>query len=151
PLIHNSAFRALDINAAFIPIRVPRTDLAKFLKDFDRLPVQGYAVTLPLKETAAQLALQKDEAVALTEAANTLLREDDARATIHAAAPGPAAACAGLVTRFNAHNTDIQAAIDSLLAKMPPGMGGATPTLHSKTVLILGAGGVARAIAHALH
>jgi 3-dehydroquinate dehydratase/shikimate dehydrogenase len=130
PLIHNTAFQQLGINAVYVPFRVPRANLEGFLKQFDRLPVHGYSVTIPHKEAVANLAIQKDPAVNLTHAANTLVRGDDG---------------------FIAYNTDYQAARESLLANLPPGPNGEPATLQSRSALILGAGGVARAVAHALH
>src|SRR5262249_15841457 len=52
---------------------------------------------------------------------------------------------------FSAFNTDYHAVVDSLRANMPPGPDESPPSLHSRVVLLLGAGGVARAGAHALH
>jgi 3-dehydroquinate dehydratase/shikimate dehydrogenase len=129
PMLHNAALHSQRINAVYLPFRVPRGELETFLKDFDTLPVRGYSVTIPHKEAAAALAVQRDKAVTLTQAANTLVR-----------------AGAG----FNAYNTDYQAAIESLLENMPRQEDGPPPTLTSRAVLILGAGGAARAIAHAV-
>jgi 3-dehydroquinate dehydratase/shikimate dehydrogenase len=132
PLIHNLSLRKLGLNAVYLPFRVPRAELADFLKAFDRLPVRGYSVTIPHKEAAAELAAHKDATVEQTKAANTLVRGDDG---------------------FTASNTDYQGALDALHALLPtfaaPEEGPAT--LRSKVVLVLGAGGVARAVAHALH
>src|SRR5262249_25941335 len=47
PLIHNAAFRALGLNAVYLPFRVPRDTLLEFLRLFDRVPVKGYSVTIP--------------------------------------------------------------------------------------------------------
>src|SRR5437588_4754605 len=127
PLIHNTAFRSLGINAVYLPFRVPRLNLEVFLKEFDRLPVHGYSVTIPHKENAASLAGEKDPAVALTQAANTLVRGEEG---------------------FIACNTDFQAVRDSLLANLSAE--GLPATLQSRTALLLGAGGAARAVAHAL-
>jgi 3-dehydroquinate dehydratase/shikimate dehydrogenase len=144
PLIHNNAFRKLGINAVYLPFRVPRAELADFVKAFEKLPVQGYSVTIPHKETAASLATHQDPAVAQTKAANTLVRGDDG---------------------FTAYNTDYQGVLDTLLAHLPAALHAARfpddprppepraendATLHSKAVLVLGAGGIARAVAHAL-
>jgi 3-dehydroquinate dehydratase/shikimate dehydrogenase len=144
PLIHNQAFRKLGLNAVYLPFRVPRADLANFVKEFEKVPVQGYSVTIPHKETAAALAKNQDPAVAQTQAANTLVRGADG---------------------FTAYNTDYQGVLDSLLAHLPSVQhaarfpddpvparppDGQEATLHSKAVLILGAGGIARAVAHAL-
>jgi 3-dehydroquinate dehydratase/shikimate dehydrogenase len=129
PLIHNAAFREMEINAVYLPFRVPRGELASFLKDFERFRVRGYSVTIPHKEAAAAVAKHKDFAVELTQAANTLILTDG----------------------WSAYNTDFQAALDSLRAGLPADPQGQPATLQSKAVLILGAGGVARAVAHAAH
>jgi 3-dehydroquinate dehydratase/shikimate dehydrogenase len=130
PLLHNVAFRQLGLNCVYVPFRVPRGQLSIFLKEFDRIGIRGYSVTIPHKEAAAALAHQKDEWVALTQSANTLLRVPEGIA---------------------AYNTDVQAAINSLETDLPPRRPGMAPTLHSAQVLVLGAGGVARALAHGLH
>ncbi len=178
PLIHNRAFRALGINAVYLPFRVPRDTLGEFLRVFDQLPVEGYSVTIPHKEAAAALASLKDVMVDRTQAANTLVRRPDG---------------------FAAYNTDYQGVLETLSAIMPtltaPGTIGVTlpsgvnlsaplpgtstaftapPQVSSgaftgqapapappdelvsapvagRVVLVLGAGGVARAVAHALH
>jgi 3-dehydroquinate dehydratase/shikimate dehydrogenase len=105
--------------------------------------VQGYSVTIPHKEEAAELAGYKDESVERVHAANTLIRSGD---------------------DFSAYNTDYQGVIDTLKTYLPTAVSNpdAEPskqvqttlpepaTLESKVVLILGAGGIARAVAHAL-
>jgi 3-dehydroquinate dehydratase/shikimate dehydrogenase len=129
PLIHNTAFLSLRINAVYLPFRVPRGELPDFLKAFDTLPIQGYSVTIPHKEAAAELAQRKDSAAASTQAVNTLIRGAEG---------------------FAGYNTDFHAARESLLANLPPSPDGGPAVLAGRTVLILGAGGVARAVAHAL-
>ncbi len=164
PLIHNLALRKLGINAVYLPFRVPRAELADFLRAFDRLPVHGYSVTIPHKEAVAELAAHQDETVKRTHAANTLVRGSDG---------------------LSASNSDYQGALDALNAALPAfaadtmremaprlteplntGVTATPPTapewvktmvsiptttpLHSRVVLVLGAGGVARAVAHAL-
>jgi 3-dehydroquinate dehydratase/shikimate dehydrogenase len=126
PLIHNEAFRAAELNAVYIPFRVARADLTSFLKDFDRIPVRGYSVTIPHKEAVVALSNNLEEAVAETQAANTLVRADDG---------------------LHAYNTDYSGVLETLRAHLT-GEPGVSP-LHDKTVLILGAGGVARAVTYA--
>jgi 3-dehydroquinate dehydratase/shikimate dehydrogenase len=130
PLLHNAAFRQLGINAVYLPIRMPRSDLGAFLKEFDNIPVRGYSVTIPHKESAMNVARDRHSEVVWVGAANTLMRTSNG---------------------WVGFNTDYQAALDSLNANLPPPLDQSMPTLHSKNVLLLGAGGVARAIAHALH
>ncbi len=129
PLIHNTAFKKLGINALYLPFRVPRGELTAFAKAFRGIPVHGFSVTLPHKEAAAKLAEEKDPSVTTMGAANTLL-----------ATP----------TGFAGVNTDAKAALESLRANLPKGPDGKPAPLASRFVLILGAGGVARAIAYAL-
>jgi 3-dehydroquinate dehydratase/shikimate dehydrogenase len=146
PLLHNTAMHKLGINGVYLPFRVPRGALADFLKAFERVPVEGYSVTIPHKEEAYELAARKDPAVAHVHAANTLVR-------------GPGG--------FQAYNTDYYGVLDSirahaalftsapeLIAATPAIAAGPAPErfglLQSKVVLILGAGGIARAVAQAL-
>jgi 3-dehydroquinate dehydratase / shikimate dehydrogenase len=133
PLVHNTAFRHLGINAVYVPFRVPREVLPGFLQDFDRVPVEGYSVTIPHKEAAAQSATVRDSSADLTGAANTLLR----RTT-------------GDTVAWEAFNTDFVGAVDSLRAHLANAPEGIPTSLHSRMILILGAGGAGRAIAFAL-
>jgi len=129
PLIHNGAFRELGIDAVYVPFRVPRGDLAGFLKSFESLPVEGYSVTIPHKEAAATLPGQREQIVSSIHAANTLLRGTNG---------------------WRIFNTDAPAAVESIREHLPPTPDGQAAQLQSRTVLVLGAGGVARAVAHAL-
>jgi 3-dehydroquinate dehydratase/shikimate dehydrogenase len=129
PLIHNKTLHKLGVNAVYLPFRVPRGELAPFLHAFAAEGVRGCSVTIPHKEAAAIVAVHKTSTVAEIQASNTLVRVEDG---------------------WSAYNTDAQAAVDSLLANMPPSPDGAPSELHTRSVLILGAGGVARALAHAL-
>jgi 3-dehydroquinate dehydratase/shikimate dehydrogenase len=129
PLLHNTAFKALGLNCVYVPFQVPRDHLLKSLEAFAQIPVHGFSVTIPHKEAVVALAQEKDEYVQLTKAANTLIRK-----------PG------GL---WSAYNTDCTAAVESMatgLAAME--MAG---TLTGRAILLLGAGGAARAIAFGLH
>jgi 3-dehydroquinate dehydratase/shikimate dehydrogenase len=129
PLIHNQALKKTGKNVVYLPFRVPRGELPGFVKDFDRIPVDGYSVTIPHKEAAAQLAQIQDPAVERTGAANTLVRTDDG---------------------WHAYNTDFVAGLESLQNHLPVGPDGTKTPLSKRIVLMLGAGGVARALAFAL-
>jgi 3-dehydroquinate dehydratase / shikimate dehydrogenase len=130
PLLHNNAFRHLGVNALYLPFRVPRGELRVFLHAYEQIPVHGYSVTIPHKEEAAGLALHEDEQVKATRAANTLVHGTDG---------------------FSAYNTDYQGVLDTLKANLPPGPDATPPVLAGRNVLILGAGGMARAAAVAMH
>ncbi len=130
PKLHNQAFRHLGINAVYLPFRVPRGELAAFLKAYEQIPLQGISVTIPHKEVAAELATHKDDTVAATKAANTLIRTDDG---------------------WSAYNTDYLGVLETLKTNLPLGPDQRPTPLESMTVLILGAGGIARSVAHALH
>ncbi len=130
PLLHNSMFRRLNYNGVYLPFRVTRGQLQDHVHAFSELPVLGYSVTIPHKEGAAALADKLDEVVLQTKAANTLIRLPEGG--------------------FSAANSDYQAALDCLTEALPPNEDGTPGTLKHKVALLLGAGGVGRAIAHAL-
>jgi 3-dehydroquinate dehydratase/shikimate dehydrogenase len=109
---------------------VPRGELRTFLQQYDSVPVRGYSVTIPHKEAALAFAKHKEETAIRVGAANTLVRDANG---------------------FSAFNTDYQAARASLSANLAPNVPEGQPPWHEQRVLLLGAGGVARAIAHLLH
>src|SRR5207302_857478 len=126
--IHNKAMHRVGVDGVYLPFQVPRGELPAFLKSFDTIPVNGYSVTIPHKEAAAAAATFKDEAVQRMQAANTLVRTAEGWA---------------------AYNTDAEAALETLRANLPPATDDAPAVpLQSRSVLVLGAGGVARAIAY---
>src|SRR5262249_14362174 len=98
PLIHNTAFRKLGINAVYLPFRVPRETLPEFVNAFEKLGVKGYSVTIPHKESAAKFAAIKDSPVTRTQAANTLVRTREG---------------------FSAHNTDYAGFTQTLAEVLP--------------------------------
>ena len=127
PLIHNGAYKHAGLDARYLPFRVPRGDLGAFIKAYQEIPVRGYSVTIPHKEAAAKLANWRDPAVEKTGSANTLVLTAEG---------------------LKAYNTDLPAAMQSLETATTSQD---TPTpLKDRTVLILGAGGVARTIAFGL-
>lgn len=129
PLVHNAAFRKARRNAVYLPFRIPKDSLEKTLKEFDWLKIRGYSVTIPHKEGVAKWAGARSELVKETGAANTLYPQTSGT--------------------WRAENTDHDAALDCIrlgLARDPDG----DEQLAGKQVLILGAGGVSRAIARGL-
>lgn len=127
PIVHNAAFRRLASDRVYIPFRIPREQLEDFMLNCEELGVRGLSITIPHKENVLRYIGRADEAVQGIGAANTVLFEN------------------GQVV---GHNTDAQAAIESLVAVLPSEPG--ELPFHFKTALILGAGGVARAVGYAL-
>lgn len=120
PVLHNSAMRQVKFNGVYIPIRVTRDQISNMLDDFQWLDIQGYSVTIPHKEAVLAKYPKCEEIVRQIGAANTLFRAQDG---------------------WHSDNTDFSAAIESLQLALAPG-----DSLDGKRVLMLGAGGVARAI-----
>jgi 3-dehydroquinate dehydratase/shikimate dehydrogenase len=117
----------LGLNAVYVPIRVPPDRLQESLNELERLQVAGYSVTIPHKEGVLQYAEQMDEATDLMGAANTLFRRGG---------------------QWCATNTDAPAAISAIQEGLRKA--GCIPDLAARKVLILGAGGAARAVGHGL-
>lgn len=127
PLVHNAALRHLDINAVYVPFRVPKQDLGQFLKDAPQLGIRGLSVTIPHKEAVIPHLARVDRAVRAIGAANTLVWEEG---------------------HLVGYNTDSRAALDSLEQHLPK-LDSENPGVRSKA-LVLGAGGAAMAVAYGL-
>lgn len=120
PILHNTAMQKIGFNGVYVPIRVTRDQLPKMLDDFQWLEIQGYSVTIPHKEAVLAKYPKCEEIVMQIGAANTLFKTPEG---------------------WQSDNTDFSAALESLQLVLPPG-----DTLEGKRILMLGAGGVARAI-----
>lgn len=128
PVIHNAAFRHLGLDMLYLPFRVPRENLDSFLSQCHDLDIRGLSVTIPHKEDVLRSCREVDGAVNGIGAANTLVFENE-----------------NLVVGYN---TDFHAAMQSLEEAARED---ASPNpLGERKALILGAGGVAKAIAYGL-
>lgn len=128
PIAHNAALRSSGINGVYIPLQVPAADFIDTLQVMRKVPINGYSVTMPHKEAAHDLATERDDIVKACKSANTLI-------------PGEGG--------YHAYNTDYSAALGAL-RKVMAGMESGD-SVHGRQVLILGAGGTARTLAHGLH
>jgi 3-dehydroquinate dehydratase/shikimate dehydrogenase len=128
PLVHNTAFARLNLNKVYVPIRVPRGDLSRFIDESPQLGIKGLSVTIPHKEEVVKKLTRADGAVRGIGACNTVIFNGEARV---------------------GYNTDYRAAMSSLEAAMRAAGRGENP-LAGKTALLLGAGGVGKAIAYGL-
>lgn len=123
PRIHNAAFEHEKLNCVYLPFRTPAEQLAETLQAYAAIDVHGYSVTIPHKEGVVGYATYLDEAVKSIGAANTLYRDDR--------------------SRWYAANTDYEAALATLRTGLAER---GQERLAGLKVLLLGAGGVARAI-----
>lgn len=128
PQLHNAGFRQYGLNKVYIPIRVPRESLLRFIDDAPAWGIKGLSVTIPHKEEVLKKLTDADAAVQGIGAANTIVFEGKKRLGF---------------------NTDCQAAIDSLEAAVG-GRAEFDRRLVGKTALVLGAGGVGKAIVFGL-
>ena len=121
PLLHNRLMKSVGFNGVYVPIRISPDQLPRALDDLDSLNFRGLSVTIPHKEAVLAKYPQCEEFVRQIGAANTLFRGAD--------------------NAWQSYNTDYHAALDSVKLGLPSG-----DTLEGKRVLLLGAGGAARAI-----
>ncbi len=128
PLIHNVAFRHFKLNKVYVPFRVPREDLARFVDDAARLDVRGLSVTIPHKEEIVKKLTEADGAVRGIGAANSIVRDGK---------------------KWLGYNTDCRAAMESLEAAIgrPDEV---EQRIKGKTALVLGAGGAGKAVVYGL-
>lgn len=117
PAMHNEWFRAYNIDAHYHAFRVKREDLADAVKGFKAIGIAGFNVTVPHKEAIISLLDGLDPLAESIGAVNTVKNENG---------------------RLIGYNTDGSGYLKGLLADLP--------SLHDKKVLIVGAGGAARAI-----
>ncbi len=124
PAIHNASFAERGMDAVYLPFKV--TDPAGFLDAFTPYDLRGLSVTIPHKEAMCGLMDEVDELSARIGAVNTVaLRE------------GRRVGC----------NTDVAAAVGAIERAVE--RAGGRP-LAGRHVLLIGAGGAARAIAYGL-
>lgn len=122
PLMHNRAFRHLGLNWVYVPFEVREDDLARAVEGLRALSVRGFNVTVPHKTAVLPHLDELTPAAAAAGAVNTV---------IHRAG------------RLVGDNTDGSGFVRSLAEEA-----GFDP--RGKQVVVLGAGGAARAVAVAL-
>ncbi len=136
PHIHNAAFAHEGLNCRYFPFRIPEEDLSLFVSWCRETGVGGLSVTIPHKESMLELMNQAESAVTGIGALNTV------------------SISAGETTGYN---TDYRAAMDCLAEALQTQQrllktASSSPDeiFKGRSAVILGAGGVARAIAYGL-
>lgn len=119
PALHNAAFAHLALNLAYVPLPVPAARLAGAIAGLRGLGFLGANVTVPHKTAVVPLLDElRGDALAL-QAVNTIVAEGG---------------------RLVGFNTDVDGFTQAFLEAVPQGHAGGT-------VLLMGAGGAARAAA----
>jgi 3-dehydroquinate dehydratase/shikimate dehydrogenase len=121
PQLHNAAFKTAGMNAVYLPIRAD--DVASFLAALDVTGSRGATVTVPLKESILDYLVRRSPEVEDIGACNTLVREEGGWA---------------------GYNTDAGGFRRVLLEFLD------RSDLRGLRATLIGAGGVAKAVAHVL-
>ncbi len=121
PVIHNGISKALGINSVYVPMKVEENGLSEAIKGAYELNILGLNVTVPHKNAVMEHLVEIDEAATAIGAVNTLVRVADKHG-------------------YKGYNTDMlglrrQIHEDSI-------------SLKDQSVVILGAGGAAKAVAY---
>jgi 3-dehydroquinate dehydratase/shikimate dehydrogenase len=127
PAIHNRAFAELGLDAVYLPLLV-QCDVVEFIHAFKILEVRGYSVTVPHKLRAMEAMDDVDPIAGRIGAINTILHDGG---------------------KLFGANTDVAAAIAALEEALDADAPGHSP-LQGRHVLMIGAGGAARAVAYGL-
>jgi len=121
PAMHNAAFRSLGLDWAFVALRVPRGGGTAAVQAARTLGLVGLSVTMPHKADAAAACGRLDEPAGALGVVNTVVVDRDEIVGTSTDGPG-----------------FLRALADEAVA------------VESRAVLVLGAGGAARAIAYEL-
>lgn len=121
PAMQNAALEALGLDWVYVPFQVAPHDVAAAVAGLRALGLAGVNVTVPLKESVGPLLDVLDEDASRIGSVNTIHNRDG---------------------RLYGHSTDGAGFLRSLEAAGQP--------TRNRRVLLLGAGGSARAIAYAL-
>jgi shikimate dehydrogenase len=121
PIMHNAAFQALDLDYVYLAFKVKPSCVADAVNGIRALNVRGLNVTMPHKKTEMATLDRIDLSAQIIDSVNTILNKEN------------------LLFGFN---TD---GIGAVRALKENGV-----ALKGRKVLLLGAGGAARAIAYSL-
>ena len=123
PQLHGHWLQRYGLDGAYVPLAVAPGDLERAVQALPRLGFRGFNVTVPHKEAVAGLVDQIDPAARRIGAVNTVVADEDGR--------------------LHGSNTDGFGFIEAMRDRLP----GWQP---SGAVVVLGAGGAARAVVAAL-
>ena len=122
PTIHNAAFNHLKLDFVFLAFNVKAAELENAMRGMQGLGIHGLNVTMPYKNTIIAYLDEVDSTVKFLGSANTILNKDG---------------------KLYGFNTDGTGALKALREN-------GVEKLSEQKVLLLGAGGAAKAIAFSL-
>ena len=117
PTIHNAAYRELEMDCTYIAYRVAQGELATGIESLKKIKISGFNVTIPHKIEMMKYIDNLDDNCKKIGAVNTVLNDD------------------GILRGFN---TDMDGFLEPLKRK--------EIEIKNSKILMLGAGGAARAI-----
>ncbi|MDE1726415.1 MAG: shikimate dehydrogenase [Thaumarchaeota archaeon] len=117
PALHNPAFAFLRLDCTYIAYRIPKGELDDGVKDLKKIGIAGFNVTIPHKIDMMRLLDEADEECKTVGATNTVVNTDG---------------------HLKGYNTDVDGFLDPIRKRKIDCKG--------SDVLLIGAGGAARAI-----
>ncbi len=116
PEMHNFAFQSAGLNYIYLAFRVPAKQLSEAVNGLRAINARGFNVTIPHKQSIVTLLDDIDELASNLGAVNTVVNENG---------------------HLHGTNTDVEGFIKPLLER--------ERSLRNRRIIILGAGGAARA------
>lgn len=126
PTMHNAAFRATGLNYCYLPYLVRKSDLPPAMRAITALNMRGVNITAPHKEAAVSFLDELSPEATFLKAVNTIVNREG---------------------KLKGYNTDVDGFLYLLRNNFGNSFGNPP---KSARVLLLGAGGAARAVALAL-
>jgi shikimate dehydrogenase len=117
PNIHNAAFRELGLDCTYIAYRIPKGELAAGIESLKSIRIAGFNVTIPHKVEMLKYLDEMDDNCTLIGATNTVSNDNG---------------------KLKGYNTDMDGFLDPIKKR--------NIAIKNSNVLLLGAGGAARAI-----
>ncbi|CAD6514752.1 Shikimate dehydrogenase [metagenome] len=117
PNIHSAAFRELNLDCSYIAYRIPKGELEEGIESLKKIKIDGFNVTIPHKIEMMKYIDKLDDSCSIIGAVNTVTNDN------------------GILKGYN---TDMDGFLEPFKKK--------NLSIKNKKILLLGAGGAARAI-----
>ena len=117
PNIHSAAFRELNLDSSYIGYRIPKGELESGIEGLKKIKINGFNVTIPHKIEMMKYLDKMDESCSVIGAVNTVVNNEG---------------------MLKGYNTDMDGFLEPIKKR--------DIQIKGKKILLLGAGGAARAI-----